>query len=144
MSNILPDQGSLVADGQLSINLQESDGSSDVLDAVVDRLGYQCAIITVAVGAASGSPSSYALAFDVVHGDESDGSDAAVFTDAPTIADFDTDNTIKQVVVDLSGAKRYVGVQLEADDSSFSGGSSPANDIVGVVLLCGEDNPPST
>lgn len=91
---------------------------------IVDRLGYQSAILHYHAAAASGTPDTATTAIVIQHGAASNLSDAATFYTCETALDIDAAAVDKAYVIDLSGAKRYIRVTA---DATYTGGSTPGN-----------------
>ena len=119
-----------------TIEIGSTDASADVDGDAVDRLGYLSAKILAKTGAATGTPDAQSLVFQLQESDASGSGYVAVDGATITIA---ADDTLSVLDVDLSARKRYLRVILDASESSFTGGSSPANDISCDIVLGGAD-----
>jgi len=127
------DIGAFIDADQYSITIQSVDAASDVNGASVDRLDYGSCVIVALTGAATGTPSAQSHRFKVQESaDDSTWSDV---TDATiTIA---ADDTSAELDLDLTARKRYLRVVYDASNSSFTDGTSPANDIAATIVLGG-------
>lgn len=88
---------------------------------VIDRLGFEDAVLVVSSGAISGAPSAQALDGKIQHGSAADGSDMADVSGL-TIAQITAANTDKQLDIDLLPLKRYIRFVATA---GFTGGTTP-------------------
>lgn len=130
---------------------QSNDLATAVNGADIDRLANATPLSMVLLahlGALSGAPSALALEFRVQHADDNAGSPG-------TYADYQIDganvsisfdetetNTLKELDIDLSGAKRWVRVQI-TDGSAFTGGTSPEALVAAEYILGGVDTLPT-
>jgi len=115
-----------------ALSPQSDSGGSAVNGAVIDRKGYESAVMTVITGAIGGSPTSMSMAIKVQHGDASNLSDAADVSGATgTITAADS---VKEIDVDLKSLKRYIRV---TQTTTFVSGSSPTV-LVGASCSMGE------
>jgi hypothetical protein len=111
-----------------------SDGTA-ITGAVIDRLGYNSALLIFSYEASSGNPTSASAALKI-----QDDTDVA----GGTVADYavlETAKNIKaagiaQYYVDLSGANRYLFV---VEDTTYVDGSSPKNQVSCEVVLFDKD-----
>lgn len=100
-------------------------------------------VLFASCGAAAGSPSAQSHKFVLQHSDDDGaGSPAswANYTDADgnekTIT-LTADNAEGELDVDLRGAKDHVRLIYDASESSFTGGSSPTNEVAGGIVFGG-------
>ena len=93
---------------------------------VTDRVCFHDAILGVAVGAATGTPTSFTVDVKVQTGDESNGSDMADYEDVDgnvyNISTLLADNTYTFKNIVLEGAKKYIRIVLTV---AFVGGTDP-------------------
>ena len=98
---------------------------------VIDRFGFEDAIVHLKVGAASGTPTAQSVSLKVQTGDASGGADMADVTDA-TLAALTTDNAEAQLDLDLAGYKRYLQV---VPTVTLTGGTTPKIPVAVAVVL---------
>ena len=122
----------------LSIAPQESDLSADINGASVDRLKALSAVIVCALGAASGSPTAQSFVFQLEESDD----DSTFTAVADQTVEVTADDTSVSLDVDCSALKRYLRVTLDVSESSFTGGTSPANDCVAYIMIGGAQERP--
>ena len=111
-----------------------SDGTP-IVGAVIDRLGYQSALLIFSNEAASGSPSAAAASLIIEDGDAANLSDAATFATLESAKDIKIAG-LAQYSIDLSKAKRYIRV---TEDTTYTGGTTPANQLAADVVLFDKD-----
>ena len=127
-----------------SVGLQSYDDSADIDGTGVDRTGYFGAMVVCKLGAASGSPSAQSITFKVEHSDDDTtyvdfaAADNGPNSD-PVTAVLDADNELGKINLNLEVAKKYVRVVVDSANSSFTGGSSPANYVSADIVLCEKD-----
>lgn len=120
-------------------------GSTAINGVIVDRKGYESAVVAVITGATTGTPTGTQLAFIIQHGDASNLSDAATFatlTGIGTAAANLTDGGVyAQTGINLATAKRYIRL---VTTPTFTDGTSPKVNGAAVFTLgsCNV-NPPS-
>ena len=94
---------------------------------VIDRLAFRTGIALLAVGSASGTPTSFSVDMKIQHGDESNGSDMADYEDVDgnvyEATQLIADDTQTYLNIFLDGAKRYVRVVITV---AFVDGTTPA------------------
>lgn len=112
--------------------------AGDVNGNVIDRLGFFDAVVHLAVGAATGTPTAQGAALKLQTGDAADGSDMADVDGVP-IAALTADNTQSQLNVDLNPLKRYIRAVVT---TSFTGGTSPTLPVAVTVALGAPVNVP--
>lgn len=103
----------------------ESAAAAKADQITVDRFGYESGFVICKTGEASGSPSTQTITFQLKHGDESDGSDAADVAEAKlatSSAAITTDSTISFIPFRATQLKRYLTVAVTY---AFTGGSTP-------------------
>lgn len=88
---------------------------------VIDRLGFEDAVLIVSSGAVSGTPTAQTLDARIQHGNAADGSDMVDVTGL-TITQITVADTDRQLDIDLLPLKRYIRVVVTA---GFTGGTSP-------------------
>lgn len=88
---------------------------------VIDRLGFEDAVLVVSSGAVSGSPTAQTLDAKIQHGSAADGSDM-VDVSGLAITQITAANTDRQLDIDLVGLKRYIRVVVTA---GFTEGTTP-------------------
>jgi len=91
----------------------------------VDRFGYESGFVVCKTGAATGSPSAQVITFQLMHGDESNGSDAANVASAKLTTSsvvITTDSTISFIPFRATQLKRYLTISVTY---AFTGGSAP-------------------
>lgn len=98
---------------------------------VIDRLGYEDAVVLLNVGEASGEPTAQSVALKMQTGDVADGSDMADVS-GDSIAALTADKAEAELNIDLAGYKRYVQAVPILD---FTGGTTPAIPIAVTVAL---------
>ncbi|HQM02118.1 MAG TPA: hypothetical protein PLH98_16445 [Ruminococcus flavefaciens] len=111
-----------------------SDGTA-ITGAVIDRLGYQSALLIFSYEASSGTPTSASAALKVQDDTASDGSTAADYAVLETAKNIKTAG-IAQYMIDLSGANRYLKV---IEDTTYVDGSSPKNQVSCEIVLFDKD-----
>lgn len=105
---------------------------------VIDRLGFNEAIVNLMVGAASGSPSAQGVSLKMQTGDQADGSDMADVSGA-TIAALDGNNETASLNFDLAECKRYIRAVVAV---TFTGGTTPSIPVAVAVTLGGAETEP--
>lgn len=98
---------------------------------VIDRLGFEDAIILLKVGAATGEPTAQGVSLKVQTGDILAGTDMADVTD-DTIAALTTDGAEAELDLDLAGYKRYLQV---VPTVALTAGTSPKIPVAVAVVL---------
>lgn len=143
MNASMTDIGAYIKTNNQSISIQNVDAGTDVNGDSVDRQDYLSGVIQAALGAATGSPSAQSHVFAL-----EESSDDSTFTpaldddgDAITLT-LTADDTTSELDVDFSGLKRYLRLTYDASESSFTGGSSPTNDIYANIVLGGAQSLP--
>ena len=111
-----------------------SDGT-EITGAVIDRLGYNSALLIFSYEASSGTPDSSAAALKVQDDTAANGGTAADYAVLETAKDIKTAG-IAQYEIDLSGANRYI---LVVEDTTYVGGSSPKNQVSCEIVLFDKD-----
>lgn len=111
-----------------------SDGTA-ITGAVIDRLGYNSALVIFSYENSSGSPDAAAAALKMQDDAASDGQTAADYAVLETAKNIKKAG-IAQYEVDLSGANRYI---LIVEDTTYTGGSSPKNQVSCEVVLFDKD-----
>jgi len=111
-----------------------SDGTV-ITGAVVDRLGYQSALVTFSYEASTGTPTTATASLIIEDGDNSGLSDNATFATFATVKDIKTAG-IAQYYVDLSKAKRYVRI---VEDTTYTDGTTPKNQLCSSIILFDKD-----
>lgn len=111
-----------------------SDGTV-ITGAVIDRLGYNSALVIFSYEASDGSPSAAAAALKMQDDAASNGGTAADYAVLETAKNIKTAG-IAQYYVDLSGANRYI---LMVEDTTYTAGNSPKNQVSCEVVLFDKD-----
>lgn len=108
----------------------------------INRSGLQSAQLSLDVGAVTGTPTSFSLAAQIQHSNDNGATDPWTnFTPNVGAASLTaTASGLAYVGVNLLGAKQYVRTQLVA---SFTGGTSPAAQVCGVLTFGGAVNEPA-
>lgn len=104
---------------------------------VIDRLNFLSGVIGLAVGAATGTPTSYTVNVKLQTGDQANGSDMADFIpcqQATVIqsADLTANNTFNWTDADIIGAKRYIRAVVTV---AFVGGTTPTIPVNTFIAL---------
>lgn len=103
-------------------------GNGAVNGSVIDRRGYESAMVITLLGAQDSGDATVKLQ----HGSLANGSDQADFTTtSPTSAAMSTDDTVGCFTVDLTEAERYIRAV-----STIANAAATAN-ITGVIVLLG-------
>ena len=98
---------------------------------VIDRFGFEDAIVHVKVGIATGTPTAQSVTLKLQTGDAAGGSDMAdVAGDA--LAALTADNGEAELNLDLAGYKRYLQVLPTV---SFTAGTTPKIPVAVTVVL---------
>lgn len=141
------DIGAIITVDQ-SITIQEVDASSDVEGTSIPRhfdktndLGAPAlsAVVVCSVGAASGAPSAQSHTF-VVQESANESTWTAVSGASIVIEADDTEATLD---LDLTEREGYLRVLYDSSESSFTGGSAPANDVAASIILGGYGETPT-
>ena len=105
--------------------------AGDLTPIVIDRLGFEDAIVHVKVGAASGTPTAQSVALKLQTGDAAAGSDMA---DVPgdAVPALTADNLEAELNLDLAGYKRYLQV---IPTVAFTAGTTPKIPLAVTVAL---------
>lgn len=120
-----------------SLRPQSVNAAADVNGAGVDRAGYLSAKLVAFTGNATGSPSAQSQVFKL-----QDSADNSTFADVPgATLTITADDTVAQLNVNLGPLRRYLRLVYSAD-STFTGGSSPANIVGGHIHLSGAQELP--
>lgn len=109
----------------------EQSGGSDINGVVIDRFGYDSAVLMSGIGAISGTPTSLAMATRLQTGDAANGSDMADVT-GYTLDSLTTANTNTSKSLDLSICKRYIRAVFKP---VFVDGTSPKVYLTGAIAL---------
>ena len=104
---------------------------------VIDRINFLSGVYGLAVGVASGTPTSYTVSAKLQTGDLVNGSDMADFIPCQeatviTSADLIADNTFNWTDVDLIGAKKYIRAVVTV---AFVGGTTPAIPVNAYIAI---------
>lgn len=108
-----------------------------VSGAAIDRLGYLSCVLAVITGAVTGSPSAQSATCQIEHSDDGLSNWGALSGAQVAVT---AANSIGQVDVDLSGAKRYIRV---TNTTAFTGGSGPTLASGAAVILGGAEKLPA-
>ena len=100
---------------------------------IIDRFGFQDAVVHLGLGATSSTPSAQGVALKIQTGDVLAGTDMADVTGA-TIAALAADSLQAELDIDLSGYKRYIRAVVT---TTFTGGTTPAIPVAVTVALGG-------
>ncbi len=111
-----------------------SDGTA-ITGAVIDRLGYNSALLIFSYEASSGTPTTATAALKIQHDTDVAGGTVADYAVLETAKNIKTAG-IAQYLVDLSGANRYLFV---VEDTTYADGSSPKNQVSCEVVLFDKD-----
>ena len=111
-----------------------SDGTA-ITGAVIDRLGYNSALLIFSYEASSGTPTSASAALKIQDDTDVAGGTAADYAVLETAKNIKAAG-IAQYYVDLSGANRYLFV---VEDTTYVNGSSPKNQVSCEVVLFDKD-----
>ncbi len=105
--------------------------------AAIDRLGYLSCVLAVITGAVTGTPSAQSSTCQIEHSDDGLSNWGALTGAQVAVTGA---NSIGQVDVDLSGAKRYIRV---VNTTAFTGGTTPTLASGATVVLGGADKLPA-
>jgi hypothetical protein len=105
-------------------------GGSAVDGNIIDRKGFESAVMTCLQGDTTGSPTSQSTVWKVEEGDASDLSDATDVTGATVT--ITTADTVGEINMDLRSRKRYIRL---TQTTTFVGGTSPETRNGGSVTL---------
>ena len=111
-----------------------SDGTA-ITGAVIDRKGYNSALVIFSYEASTGNPDTAKAALKVQDDTAANGGTAADYAVLETVKSIKTAG-ISQYYVDLSGADRYI---LVYEDTTYESGSSPKNQVSCEVVLFDKD-----
>lgn len=100
--------------------------------SAIDRQGFDWAVVEVATGAVTGSPTTQTLDVKLQHSD-SDSSGFADLTGA-AVTQLTAASSRKRKTISLKGAKRYIRAVAV---TAFSGGSTPTLASSSAVILGG-------
>lgn len=100
---------------------------------IIDRFGFEDAVVHLKVGVATGSPATQGVSLKVQTGDDPAGGDMADVS-GDVIAALTVDNAEAELDLDLTGYKRYLQV---SGTVAFTGGSSPKIPVAVTVALGG-------
>lgn len=117
--------------GKVAIVAVRNDGTA-ITGVTIDRLGYQSCKVLGSISAAAGSPDAATAAILLRHGNNSGMSDQATFYTIASALNVDPSAQFIDLDIDLAGAKRYIDITF---DTTYTGGSSPTNDVCFIVLL---------
>lgn len=84
------------------------------------------------VGAVSGSPTAMAINFELYEADATDGTGLQKIATQTEVTITNTSGNVSAYAQGIR-TKRYVRVKIEADDSSYTDGSSPAAEVYAIV-----------
>jgi len=104
--------------------------------ASVDRSGYLSAVLHVACGAASGTPTAQTV--DAKIQESADGSSWSDVSGA-AITQITADNSEQELNLNLSGRKQYIRAVVTV---AFTGGTSPAIPVAATLALGGAVSKP--
>ncbi len=105
--------------------------AGNVNGPVIDRLGFEDAVLIVSSGVVSGAPTAQTLDARIQHGNAADGSDMADVSGL-VITQITAANTDRQLDIDLLPLKRYIRVVATA---AFTGGTSPTIQASATIAL---------
>lgn len=105
--------------------------AGDLTPLVIDRFGFEDAIVHLKVGAATGTPTSQSVTLKVQTGNIANGSDMADVT-GDTITALTADGLEAELNLDLAGYKRYLQV---VPTVAFTAGTTPKIPVAAVVVL---------
>ena len=105
--------------------------AGDLTPIVIDRFGFEDAIVHLKVGAATGTPTAQSVSLKVQTGDAAGGSDMADVT-GDAIAALTADNAEAELDLDLAGYKRYLQV---IPTVAFTAGTTPKIPVAVTVVL---------
>ena len=107
------------------------DMAADAVGEIIDRLGYDSCVFTVAFGATAGSPTSIDYNADIYESDNADMSGATLISSTAIGTDPTTADT-EEYAVDLRSRKRYIRLTM---DGTVVGGSTPTIGVAATVSL---------
>lgn len=110
------------------------DGDAAVAGPVIARGNYLSGKLTLSIGAAAGSPTSYTCVLQLQQSATSGGTYADV--SGAVTATLDTDDTSASVDVDLSGLYGYLKAEVT---TSFTDGTNPTLPVAAILTLGGAD-----
>lgn len=117
---------------------QASTGTA-VSGSIIDRRGYRSGKLIAERAAVTGSPSAAALSLIVQHGNAANLSDATTYATLETALDIAAAG-LKEYLLDLEGAKRYVRCIW---DATYTDGTTPGNVIAAQLVLGDRDVNPA-
>lgn len=106
-----------------------------ITTAYIDRYNFMTGIFGVALGDATGVPTSYTVVAKVITADDNIGTNKTDVTDMDgniITLTLDADGAYGQLDVDLLPAKQYVALEIV---TTFTGGTTPAVPINAYVAL---------
>lgn len=111
--------------------------AGDANGLVIDRVNFLSGVYGLAVGVASGTPTSFTVSAKLQTGDLANGSDMADFIPCQqatvvTSADLIADSTFNWTNADLIGTKKYIRVVVTV---VFVGGTTPAIPVNAFIAL---------
>lgn len=118
--------------GYVEIAPVDNDGTL-INGVIIDRLGYQSAILELIWAASSGTPTTATAAVSIYYNSTSSTSGATKLVDLETALNVKTAG-YKQYDLDLSAADRYVYAVV---DITYADGTTPKN-IVAASLVLGD------
>lgn len=110
----------------------QSASAGTVNGVSVDRKNFMSCLLCAFSGAASGSPSAQTV--DLKLQESADGSTGWTDIAGASVTQITADDGEAKTEVDLSGAERYIRAVAEV---AFTGGTSPAVPVAGVITLGG-------
>lgn len=121
---------------KVGVSPQNTDGTV-INGAAIDRTGFMSCILAAAVGAVTGTPTSFTVPAKIQ--DSADGSTGWNDVTDGAITTLTAINTAGKKSVNLATAKKYIRVVV---DVAFVSGTTPTADVAALVLLGGGDTDP--
>lgn len=109
----------------------DSDGTA-IVGEIVDRLGFDGAVLTALFGDTTGAPTALSVPLKVYHGNEDDLSDAVEVTSLAVAVVDPAAGSKQEIDVNLIPLKRYIRLDT---DPEFTGGTTPKIEIAGAYAL---------
>jgi len=131
--------GNDVTNSLAAIPPQSNDGTK-ITGIGINRVGANSGKLIFAAAAASGAPDAAVTALVIEHSDTL-GSGYTTFKTLESALDIDAAGVNKEYALDLQGVKTFVRVTV---DTTYTGGTSPANIVCAQLILGDYDVDPKT
>lgn len=130
--------GSFIENSSIKRAVDPAARSAAVNGVGINRLGFRYAWCAIAVGATTGSPTSFTVDAKVQESD-----DDSTYTDVTgaTMTQITAANQVGEIGLNLEGRKKFIRLVITP---AFTGGTSPTVECCGVICLTDPTESPKT